>query len=60
MKHETHGCAYEWGDAPAMKIEDGCLQALHVLKEHEIEALVIIGGGGSQTGAHALITLSPS
>lgn len=36
------------------KTEDGRLQALRVLKEHEIEALVIIGGGGSQTGAHAL------
>ena len=39
---------------PEFKTEDGRLQALRVLKEHEIEALVIIGGGGSQTGAHAL------
>ncbi|MCB0104036.1 MAG: 6-phosphofructokinase [Anaerolineales bacterium] len=36
------------------KTEDGRQQALRVLKEHEIEALVIIGGGGSQAGAHAL------
>ena len=39
---------------PEFKTEDGRLQALHVLKEHEIEGLVIIGGGGSQTGAYAL------
>lgn len=36
------------------KTEEGRLQALRVLQEHKIEALVIIGGGGSQTGAHAL------
>ena len=39
---------------PEFKTEEGRLQALRVLAEHEIEALVIIGGGGSQTGAHAL------
>jgi 6-phosphofructokinase 1 len=39
---------------PEFKVEDGRLQALHVLAEHEIKALVVIGGGGSQTGAHAL------
>jgi 6-phosphofructokinase 1 len=39
---------------PAFRTEDGRLQALRVLAEHEIEAMVIIGGGGSQTGAHAL------
>ena len=39
---------------PEFKTEDGRLQALRVLAEHEIEAVVIIGGGGSQTGAHAL------
>jgi 6-phosphofructokinase 1 len=39
---------------PEFKTEEGRLQALHVLAEHEIEALVVIGGGGSQTGAHAL------
>jgi 6-phosphofructokinase 1 len=36
------------------KTEAGLLQALHVLGEHEIEALVIIGGNGSQAGAHSL------
>ncbi|MBI5950399.1 MAG: 6-phosphofructokinase [Chloroflexi bacterium] len=39
---------------PEFKTVEGRLQALQVLTEHEIEALVIIGGGGSQTGAHAL------
>jgi 6-phosphofructokinase 1 len=36
------------------KTEEGRLQALRTLAEHEIEAMVIIGGGGSQTGAYAL------
>jgi 6-phosphofructokinase 1 len=36
------------------KTEEGRLLALRTLAEHEIEAVVIIGGGGSQTGAHAL------
>jgi 6-phosphofructokinase 1 len=39
---------------PEFKTEDGRLQALRVLHEHEIEAAVIIGGNGSQTGAYAL------
>ncbi|MBK8618424.1 MAG: 6-phosphofructokinase [Anaerolineales bacterium] len=39
---------------PEFKTEDGRLKALRVLNEHKIEGLVIIGGGGSQTGAHAL------
>ena len=39
---------------PEFKTVGGRLQALHVLAEHEIEGLIIIGGGGSQTGAHAL------
>jgi len=39
---------------PEFKTESGRVQALRILKEHAIEALVIIGGGGSQTGAHAL------
>jgi len=39
---------------PEFKTEAGQLKALHVLTEHEIEALVIIGGGGSQAGADAL------
>lgn len=39
---------------PEFKTEDGRLQALRVLHEHEIEAVVIIGGNGSQAGAYAL------
>lgn len=39
---------------PEFKTEDGRLKALRVLEEHEIEGVVIIGGGGSQTGAYAL------
>lgn len=39
---------------PEFKTETGRMQALRVLAEHEIEALVIIGGGGSQAGAEAL------
>ncbi len=39
---------------PEFKTEDGRLQALRVLREHEIEAVVIIGGNGSQSGADAL------
>lgn len=39
---------------PEFKTEEGRLKALHTLHQHDIEALVIIGGNGSQTGAHAL------
>ena len=39
---------------PEFKTEAGRLQALRVLRKHEIEAVVIIGGNGSQAGAHAL------
>ena len=34
--------------------EEGRQKALRVLHEHEIEALAVIGGNGSQSGAHAL------
>jgi 6-phosphofructokinase 1 len=37
--------------------EEGRLTALSQLRKHEIEALVVIGGNGSQTGAHALSQL---
>ena len=37
--------------------EEGRLTALSQLRQHEIEALVVIGGNGSQTGAHALSQL---
>lgn len=39
------------------KTEAGRLQALRVLGEHAIEAVVIIGGNGSQAGAQALAQL---
>jgi len=39
---------------PEFKTEEGQKKALRVLEEHDIEALVIIGGNGSQSGAHAL------
>jgi 6-phosphofructokinase 1 len=39
---------------PEFKAEKGRLKALRTFHEHEIEALVVIGGNGSQTGAHAL------
>jgi 6-phosphofructokinase 1 len=42
---------------PEFKTEAGRLQALRVLRKHEIEAVVIIGGNGSQTGAFALSQL---
>lgn len=37
--------------------EEGRLEALRQLRQQEIEALVIIGGNGSQTGAHALFQM---
>ena len=40
--------------APEFKTEGGRLQALRMLRQSAIEGLVIIGGNGSQTGAHAL------
>lgn len=40
--------------APDFKTEAGRLKALNQLGEHGIEGLVVIGGNGSQTGAHAL------
>lgn len=36
------------------KTEEGRKRAIHNLKRHGIDALVVIGGNGSQTGAHAL------
>ena len=39
---------------PEFKTEDGRLRALRNLNQRDIDALVIIGGNGSQTGAHAL------
>ncbi|MDD2271585.1 MAG: ATP-dependent 6-phosphofructokinase [Desulfuromonadaceae bacterium] len=39
---------------PEFKTADGRLKALSQLRRHEVEALVVIGGNGSQTGAYAL------
>ncbi len=39
---------------PEFKTEEGRLKALRTLNQNGIDALVIIGGNGSQTGAHAL------
>jgi 6-phosphofructokinase 1 len=39
---------------PEFKTEEGRLQALQALHENNVEALVVIGGNGSQAGAHAL------
>lgn len=39
---------------PEFKTEEGRLRALRALSRHDIEALVVIGGNGSQAGAHAL------
>jgi 6-phosphofructokinase 1 len=40
--------------APEFKTEEGQKKALRHLHQHNIDALVVIGGNGSQTGAHAL------
>jgi 6-phosphofructokinase 1 len=39
---------------PEFRIEDGRINALRQLGAHGIDALVVIGGNGSQTGAHQL------
>lgn len=39
---------------PEFKTEQGRLKALRTLQQHNIDALVVIGGNGSQAGAHAL------
>ncbi len=40
---------------PEFKMGEGQLKAIHVLREHRIEGLVVIGGNGSQAGAFALL-----
>ncbi len=40
--------------SPEFKTEEGRLKALWELRQKEIDAVVVIGGNGSQTGAHAL------
>ena len=42
---------------PEFETEDGRQKALQSLSKHGIEALVVIGGSGSQAGAHALSQL---
>jgi 6-phosphofructokinase 1 len=39
---------------PEFKTESGRQQALQELRRQHVDALVVIGGNGSQTGAHAL------
>jgi 6-phosphofructokinase 1 len=39
---------------PELRAEEGKDTALHMLNREGIDALVVIGGNGSQTGAHAL------
>ena len=39
---------------PEFKTEKGRLKALRTLSQREVDALVVIGGNGSQAGAHAL------
>ena len=39
---------------PEFKTDEGRCKALHELNSHGIEALVVIGGNGSQTGSHEL------
>lgn len=40
--------------APAFKTEDGRRQGLRILRQSNIDGLVVIGGNGSQAGAYAL------
>jgi 6-phosphofructokinase 1 len=40
--------------APEFKTEEGRRRALRSLRQRGIDSLVVIGGNGSQTGAHAL------
>ena len=42
---------------PEFKTEAARWQALRVLRKHEIESVIIIGGNGSQAGAYALSQL---
>ncbi len=39
---------------PEFKTPEGIRQAVRVLEKHRIDALVVIGGNGSQKGSHAL------
>ena len=48
------GTALGSSRCPEFKTPEGRQQALRVLEAHAIEALVVIGGNGSQTGAYEL------
>jgi len=39
---------------PEFKTREGQLKGLNMLQQHHIDALIVIGGNGSQAGAHAL------
>lgn len=39
---------------PEFKTEEGRMKALRNLRENQIDALIVIGGNGSQSGAYAL------
>ncbi len=45
------------GRSPEIEAEDGRLKALRMLHEHNIDALVVIGGKGSQIGANLLFQM---
>lgn len=42
---------------PEFETEEGRLKALRTLQQNNIDALIVIGGNGSQAGAHALSEL---
>jgi 6-phosphofructokinase 1 len=42
---------------PEFETEEGRLKALRILQQHDIKALIVIGGNGSQVGAHELSRL---
>jgi len=48
------GTVLQSSRCPEFMTEEGRLKALRTLNQHEIDALVVIGGNGSQAGAHAL------
>jgi 6-phosphofructokinase 1 len=48
------GTVLQSSRCPEFTTEEGRLKALRVLNQRNIEALVVIGGNGSQAGAHAL------
>lgn len=41
--------------APEFETPEGRRKGLDVLREHDIDALMVIGGGGSQKGSHKLV-----